>query len=225
MTRFLASIKNIEEAKRILFSNIDIIDFKNVEDGALGFVGLEIVSQARKLLKDHIISVTMGNDLNPNNDSLINNINSVVKNKIEYIKIGMFDISMLHEHKKLLKKVDFFSTKPICVVFADQDFDLSFIQKIIDIGYKGVMIDTCHKNGKSILDLINKDIISKFIKIVKDNNVICGLSGSLKLHHIKELKSLDVNFLGFRGELCSKPTGRDFINISQVEKVSCEIKS
>jgi hypothetical protein len=39
------------------------------------------------------------------------------------------------------------------------------------------------------------------------------------------LKHLDVNFLGFRGELCSKPTGRDFINISQVEKVSCEIKN
>ena len=225
MTRFLASIKNIEEAKRILFSNIDIIDFKNVDDGALGFVGLEIVSQGRKLLKDHIISVTMGNDLNPNNESMIDNINSVVKNRIEYIKIGMFDISMLHEHKNLLDNIDFSNTKPICVVFADQCFDLSFIQKIIDIGYEGVMIDTCNKNGKSILDLINKDDVDKFIKIVKDNNVICGLSGSLKFHHIKELKHLDVNFLGFRGELCSKPTGRDFINISQVEKVSCEIKS
>jgi len=225
MTKFLASIKNIEEAKKILFSNIDIIDFKNVNDGALGFVGVEIVNQGRKLLKDHVISVTMGNDLNPNNESLINNIKSVVENKIEYIKIGMFDISMLYEHKNLLRKINFSSTKPICVVFADQGFDLSLIQKIIDIGYKGVMIDTCQKNGKSILDLINKDIITKFIKIVKDNNVICGLSGSLKFHHIKELKDLDINFLGFRGELCSKPTGRDFINISQVEKVSYEIKN
>ena len=225
MTRFLASIKNIEEAKKVLFSNIDIIDFKNVNDGALGFVGVEIVNQGRKLLKEHIISVTMGNDLNPNNESLINNINSVVKNRIEYIKIGMFDISMLHEHKNLLDNIDFSSTKPICVVFADQDFDLSLIQKIIDIGYKGVMIDTCHKNGKSVLDLITKDDISQFIKIVKNNNVICGLSGSLKIRHIRELKHLDVNFLGFRGELCSKPTGRDFINISKVEKVSCEIKS
>ena len=71
----------------------------------------------------------------------------------------------------------------------------------------------------------NKDIISEFIKIVKDNNMICGLSGSLKFHHIKELKDLDINFLGFRGELCSRPTGRNFINISQVEKVSYEIKN
>ena len=29
MTNFLASIKNIEEARKVLFSNIDIIDFKN----------------------------------------------------------------------------------------------------------------------------------------------------------------------------------------------------
>ena len=64
----------------------------------MGFVGVEIINQGRKILKDHIISVTMGNDLNPNNESLINNIKSVVKNKVEYIKIGMFDISMLYMH-------------------------------------------------------------------------------------------------------------------------------
>ena len=30
---------------------------------------------------------------------------------------------------------------------------------IIDFGYKGVMIDTCNKNGKSSLDLLNRNDI------------------------------------------------------------------
>ena len=144
MTGFLAS-ENIDEAKKICSSNADIIDFKKVNDGALGFVGSNIIRQGRKVIKDRIISVTMGNEHNPNNNKTISNINYVIKNKIKYLKIGLFDIRMIHEHKKLIKNINFLETKPICVVFADQEFDLLLIQKIIDIGYKGVMIDTCNK--------------------------------------------------------------------------------
>ena len=130
-----------------------------------------------------------------------------------------------HEVKIVIKKINFLETKPICVVFADQEFDLSLIQKIIDIGYKGVMIDTFNKNGKSSLDLLNRNDIKKFTGIVKKNNLICGFSGSLKLHHIAELKNLDIDFLGFRGQLCMDSKDRDSINMDQVNRVSHEIKS
>ena len=100
MPGFLASVKNIEEAKKICELDIDIVDFKKVDDGALGFVGSNTVRQARKLLHNHVISVTMGNDLNPYNESYINNINLTIQNNIEYLKIGLFDISMISEHKK-----------------------------------------------------------------------------------------------------------------------------
>ena len=56
MTGFLASVKNIDEAKKICLSNADIIDFKKVNDGALGFVGSNIIRQGRKVLQDRIIS-------------------------------------------------------------------------------------------------------------------------------------------------------------------------
>ena len=50
MTGFLASIKNIEEAKKVYSSTIDIIDFKKVDDGALGFVGNEIITEGLSLI-------------------------------------------------------------------------------------------------------------------------------------------------------------------------------
>ena len=65
MTRFLASIKDIDEAKIASTVDIDIIDLKNVDDGALGFVGIELVSKVKRLLPNSILSATMGNDLNP----------------------------------------------------------------------------------------------------------------------------------------------------------------
>ena len=39
MIKILGSIKNIEEALMIAEYKFDIIDIKNVDDGALGYVG------------------------------------------------------------------------------------------------------------------------------------------------------------------------------------------
>ena len=41
MTNILTSIKNIHEARLIRDMSIGIVDVKNVDDGALGFVGVE----------------------------------------------------------------------------------------------------------------------------------------------------------------------------------------
>ena len=223
MTGFLASIKNTQEAELILSEKIDIVDFKKVGDGALGYVGEKIINQGIELLQDHVISVTMGNDKNPNNENNIKNINYIIKNGIEYLKIGLFDTKMINQHERLFEKINFLNTKPICVVFADQSFDLSLMQKIINIGYKGIMIDTCNKNSKSTLDLIDIQDIKKFINVVKRNKLICGISGSLKIHHINKLKDLDIDFLGFRGQLCSNSSNRKTLDINQKNKVSREI--
>ena len=65
MTGFLASVKNLNEAKIASMATIDILDVKNVSDGALGFVGENIIINIRKKLPNHTISVTMGNDEDP----------------------------------------------------------------------------------------------------------------------------------------------------------------
>ena len=44
-------------------------------------MGSNIIRQGRKVLKDRIISVTMGNEHNPNNNKTISNINYVIKIK------------------------------------------------------------------------------------------------------------------------------------------------
>ena len=48
MAGFLASVKNIEEAKKIRMLGIDIVDFKKVDDGPLGFVGTNIIKKVNK---------------------------------------------------------------------------------------------------------------------------------------------------------------------------------
>ena len=66
MTNILTSIKNIHEARLIRDMSIGIVDVKNVDDGALGFVGVEEAEKIFNFLKTKTLSITMGDFLNPN---------------------------------------------------------------------------------------------------------------------------------------------------------------
>jgi hypothetical protein len=167
----------------------------------------------------------MGNDENPNNPINIENLRELIDKGIKFVKIGFFNKKFINQHKLLLNSINFKSTLPICVIFADKTFDLKIIQRLIDIGYEGVMIDTCNKNNKSTTEILGENQIKSFIKVVKDNNKLCGLSGSLKIKDIDYLKYLNPHFLGFRGQLCDKASKRIELNIDLLNKVSKEIKS
>ena len=225
MTGFLASIKNIDEAKKISNAKIDIVDLKNVDDGALGFVGLDIINKAKQTLQNHKISVTLGNNRNPNNPETVSILSKIINQKIEYIKIGLFDKTMIDEHKLLLEKFSFTQTKPICVLFADKTFDLDIMRDLINMGYQGIMIDTVNKDSKSMTEILKPSEIKKFISINKKNKTLCGLSGSLKISDINNLKRYNPDFLGFRGQLCSNHTDRSEIDINLLKQVSLAIDS
>ena len=89
MTGFLASIKDIHEAKKVISEKIDIIDLKNVNDGALGFVGLNFINEAKSILGCRKISVTLGNDYNPNNEHTVSVLLEIINKDIDYVKIGL----------------------------------------------------------------------------------------------------------------------------------------
>ena len=107
MVGFLASVKDIDEATIASKVDIDILDLKNINDGALGFVGIELISKVKILLPNNILSVTMGNDINPNNSSNIKNLKILIEKEINYLKIGMFDKKYLSEHRIILEQINF----------------------------------------------------------------------------------------------------------------------
>ena len=80
--------------------------------------------------------------------------------------------------------------------------------------------------GKKTLDLIDKNFPNIKINLLcaKSNNKFCGLSGSLRLHHINQLKVLSPDFLGFRGQLCEKSSKRKDLSLTMFEQVARTIK-
>ena len=65
MTKILASIKNVHEAEIISKFNFDIVDIKNVKDGALGYVGDSSIEEIIKIFSNNKLSVTAGYDSSP----------------------------------------------------------------------------------------------------------------------------------------------------------------
>ena len=218
MTNILASIKNIHEARLIRDMSIGIVDVKNVDDGALGFVGVEEAEKIFNFLKTKTLSITMGDYVNPAEKKCIND--ALLMNKIgfDFIKLGLFNNASIKYHKKFLEITNFKETKPVCVLFADKTFSFENLEKIIEIGYEAVMIDTLSKSNKTT-NIVDYSELKRFVEFCKDNEIVCGISGSVKINDLAYLVQIRPDFIGLRGQLCAPKLGRDKLDLKQVSSV------
>ena len=224
MIKSLASIKNIEEASMMTNHNFDIIDIKNVNDGALGYVGNKEVKLIAHKLDNKSLSVTAGNSNHPNKDIIHKRVEFLDSLKIDYIKIGIFNMNELEMHSIFLKKVFHLNIKTVGVLFADNNHDIDTIRNICKLDYDGLMIDTIKKSSKSTLDLMDDDLINYFISECHRMNKFCGLSGSMKCKNIEYAMNFKSDFIGFRGALCSSKS-RDNIESSQCQNIINVVKN
>ncbi len=216
MIKILGSIKNIEEASIISKYEFDIIDIKNIEDGALGYVGDEQVKNIINTTEKKIFSVTAGNQIHPNSNNIMKRIKLLDSLDIKYIKIGIFDFKEINEHKLFLEKTSILGIKKVGVLFADKELDIAQVTDACKLSYDGLMIDTIDKSSKCTLDILNNDLLSTFVKKCHKANKFCGISGSMSYENIEYAMSFKPDFIGYRGALCS------LSNRKNIEGPKCE---
>ena len=209
MTKILASIKDVNEAKVISKFDFDIIDVKNINDGALGYVGDYSLEKINQIFSSHKLSVTAGNDPSPLTKKQLRRVEFLEQLDIEYIKIGIFDINLLHEHSSFLEIIKDFTIKTVGVIFADLINNKREIEKILELNYAGLMIDTASKNNLPTLDILSSNTLKFFVESCKDSNKFCGISGSLTPIRFEDALSLQPDFIGLRGALCSNSNRED----------------
>ena len=81
--------------------DIDLIDWllKEVTPPAEFF---EIVNKVKRILPNFNLSVTMGNDENPNNPINIENLRELIDKGIKFVKIGFFNKKFINVMKNIL---------------------------------------------------------------------------------------------------------------------------
>lgn len=212
MTQLLISVTSIQEAQIALECGADIIDLKDPEQGALGALPLETVTEIVTFFSSkgkperRVISATVG-DLPMEPQLLLKHVVALSKTKVDIVKIGFFRDSNVKSTDyqsclDVLKPVVESGVLVIAVLFVEYEYPASLISAIKNAGFYGVMLDTSDKNGATFLDYFSTDEIKEIASSVQAQGLLFGLAGSLHLQHVVIAKQIAPDYIGFRGGVC-----------------------
>jgi uncharacterized protein (UPF0264 family) len=204
MTGMLASVKNKEEVRQVLATNVDIIDLKQPSKGALGALEVRVVTDIVKLInKESLVSATIG-DLPMQPNLVFNAVKVMAATGVDYVKMGIFPEGDSMATLNKLAELDKSNLSLIAVLFADALPSFNMIEVLKKTGFKGIMLDTMNKHHGSLRQIMDFKQIVEFVTQAKQQQLLCGLAGSLRENDIKDLLMLNPDYLGFRGALCQQ---------------------
>jgi (5-formylfuran-3-yl)methyl phosphate synthase len=199
--QLLISVKNSEEALLALHAGADVIDLKDPSEGALGALDLEITAQILQLIDGRAtLSATVG-ERHVSQLELLNEIEARASIGVDIVKIAV---------DKLFYEVDFFENvselanrkvKLVALFFAEESIDMEMLSKLKKAGFYGAMLDTKEKHH-ALPEILSEDFLKSFIGLCDENQLFCGVAGSLKTQHIDYFKRLEPAYIGFRGGVC-----------------------
>lgn len=205
MTKWLASVQSLEEAKALSLALPDILDLKNPAAGALGALSIEAVTEIVDWVAGRCLTSATVGDLEMQAGIIAGAVKAMAATDVDYIKVGLFADPQLAVCLDSLKEKLADIDKPvIAVLFADQPLDLSLLPAVKQAGFSGVMVDTATKNGQGLLEHWSVATVNAFINQARELGLLCGLAGALRIEDIDTLEPLGADYLGFRSALCDK---------------------
>ena len=204
MTAMLASVRTLDEALFALEAGTDFIDLKEPSHGALGALDHAAVRVCVQAIgRRRPVSATIGDIVSMDPREMTAAVERMAVTGVDYIKIGFFVHPRTFDCAKALSALAR-ETRLVAVMFADEPYDLELIDALAEAAFAGAMLDTAHKTGKTLRDWREDRELRKFVNRAKDQGLLTGLAGSLRKDDIAPLLTIEPDYLGFRGALCSR---------------------
>jgi uncharacterized protein (UPF0264 family) len=202
VTRLLASVAGLEEARLAVAGGADIVDFKDPRHGALGALPAQSVAQCVAALGPAVITSATVGDLPADPALLAAAAEEMAASGVSYLKIGFFSSRVPAECLDALAPLAR-RHKLVAVLFADLAPEPDPVPRLARAGFAGVMLDTAGKNGRSLRACMAEEDLARFIASGRNWGLLTGLAGSLRAPDIPALLPLAPDYLGFRGALCA----------------------
>lgn len=202
MTKLLASVMSVEEARIALDCGADLIDFKDPTTGALGALPDAVIREGVRIIASRRpTSATIG-DVPMIPEVLARRVQQITGCGVDYVKVGFFPSPNARACTAALAQFAR-HTRLVAVLFADLALDLDWLAEFAGAGFAGVMLDTADKNSANLRRHMDDTKLSAFVLQAKGRGMIAGLAGSLGAGDIPDLLNIGPDYLGFRGALCA----------------------
>ena len=203
MTRLLASVRSVPEARQALAGGADILDLKEPSAGALGAVPLAVSAAVVRLVAGRVpVSATIG-DLPMEPHTLARAVGARAATGVTFVKIGFFETALFQPCLDAIEAAPRGKARLVAVLFADRSPPVHRLEAIAAAGFSGVMLDTCAKGAGGLRVHATNDTLADFLAEARRVRLFAGLAGSLGLGDIGPLLALRPHYLGFRGALCA----------------------
>jgi uncharacterized protein (UPF0264 family) len=204
MTAMLASVRTLDEALFALEAGADFIDLKEPSQGALGALDHAAVRVCVQAIGGHRpVSATIGDIVSMDPQEMTAAVGRMAATGVDYIKIGFFAHPKAFDCAMALKTLTR-ETRLVAVIFADERYDLALVDALADAGFAGAMLDTAHKTGKTLREWRKEEELREFVNRARAHGLLTGLAGSLRKEDIVPILTIEPDYLGFRGALCSR---------------------
>jgi uncharacterized protein (UPF0264 family) len=221
--RLLASVTSEAEARLAALGGADIIDCKDPAAGALGALPHAVVARIRSALPANIpVSATVG-DLVAEPETVLDAARAMAATGCDLVKIGFFPggdalATVAHLGRHFAGR-----TPLVAVLMADAPRDPALVPALGEAGFRGVMLDTARKDGRTLLDHCPPGALRAFVAEARGAGLFAGLAGSLRRAQISDLLTLEPDVLGFRGALCAASDRRSALDASALAEVRSAI--
>ena len=206
MTQLMVSVTSAAEARLAAENGADMIDVKDPAQGSLGAASPDVWRQVIAAVGKQVrVSAALG-ELR---DSRAQDLAKQTKG-LWFAKIGMqnctpgFDWEFAYMDWRAKLPIRPF---PVMTVYADwrecgAPPPHELLKMVKSIRIPAVLVDTCIKNGDSLLDHCTEEQLVKFTQAVRKLKSMVVFAGSLKFADLPILLPLAPDFVAVRGAVC-----------------------
>lgn len=223
-TRMLISVRAAAEAALALNAGADIIDVKEPRAGVLGAAPLDVIrAVVQTVAGRRPVSATVGDV--PFRDAA-EAARTVAATGVDFVKIGAFGIGSAAEFdSRPFAPLIETGCRLVLVMFADCAPDFALVPRLGMAGFRGVMLDTATKDGRSLTSHLDLATLSFFVAGARDAGLFAGLAGSLRATDVAPLLALAPDVIGFRGAACKAGARHEQLDKSALLSLHTMVKT
>ncbi len=228
MTQLLVSVRNAVEAIAAIEGLADIVDVKEPAHGSLGCATPEIIVEVATAVRSHsdaaqTLSLALGElaEWREGDRALLHD--AIATARPQFLKLGLAGAGSVQNADSWIREWqgvrDSISGPHVWVAVAYADHENadspnaeSVLHAAIETNCGILLIDTCAKNGTSLLDHLTLNQLLAIRRATSQHGIKLALAGRVTLSNLTLLLSIQADIIAVRGAVCENGDRRSSIS-------------